>query len=54
MLFYAALGKDSNTVGGALVDARTELLKRFCNPLGLLYSCYGDSRLGQPYLETLG
>lgn len=54
MLFYAALGKDSNTVGGALVDARTEFLKRFCNPLGLLYSCYGDNRLEQLYAETVG
>ncbi|MEV5800568.1 CHAT domain-containing protein [Streptomyces collinus] len=47
--FYRSLDSDSNsTVGGALVEARKHLLRQFSNPVGLAYTCYGESRLRLP------
>lgn len=46
-LFYAGLSNVPSTVGQALVDARFALLRSHRNPLGLLYGCYGDSRIGR-------
>lgn len=45
MYFYDALRHPGTTVGEALVRARLLLLERHLCPTGLLYTCYGETRL---------
>ena len=44
-LFVNALYEKRMNAGVALLDARTELLRQYCSPLGLLYTLYGDTSL---------
>ena len=41
--FYSELCKA--TVGGALVEASSKMIREHCNPIGLTYLCLGESRL---------
>jgi hypothetical protein len=55
MHFYEELTKRETNVGTALVAARRRLLASNCStPLGLLYSCYGETglRLDEEVAET--